>query len=164
MSVFDRHLNPLSPAFLVALVLAGIVVPAGRAAAQPGVVTIKVMGNGDAARNIQLMDRGTGICRSNQNNCPNWIEWKWTVNQDDVAKKVIIKLVNGTFGAETCLLNSSGVPTKEFEITWAAGGASVTATVAGGCPEKSAWIYEVSCEKDTGAACATPIDPGAIIG
>jgi len=164
MSLFDRHLNPLSPAFLVALVLAGIVFPAGRAAAQPGVVTIKVMGNGDAARNIQLMDRGTGICRSNQNNCPNWIEWKWTVNQDGVAKKVIIKLVNGTFGAETCLLNGAGAATKEFEIAWAAGGASVTATVAVGCPPKSAWIYEVSCKKMDGTPCAPAIDPGVIIG
>jgi len=167
MSLFDRHLSPLSPAFLVALVLAGIAVPAGPALAQDNQVRLSLAPGATDLR-ITNQGRGTGVCRpaTVSPDCPSTLKWTWvnSAGMGNVNRKIVIELINGTFGAERCL-TMGGMATISFQLTQAIN--NVTADVSANCPPKSAWIYRIRCELiSNGDPCpnVAAIDPGTIIG
>ncbi len=167
MSLFDRHLNPLTPAFLVVLVLAGIAVPAGPALAQDNKVMLFLAPGANVLR-ITNQGRGTGVCRpaTVSPDCPSTLKWTWvnSAGMGNVNRKIVIELINGTFGAESCL-TMGGMASRSFQLTQAIN--NVTADVSANCPPKSAWIYQIRCELiSNGNPCpdVNEIDPGAIIG
>ena len=156
---FDRHLNPLSPAFLTVLLLAGLAVSADRVAAQDNTVLFQLTGN-----NLRITNqgRGVGICKTSSTDCPNTVTWRWTNANAHTDKRIVIEFIKGTDDAFQCL-EEGGSAKVSFQLTSATN--SVTATVSSNCPPKSAWIYRVRCEFiANGNECAPPIDPGAIIG
>ena len=167
MSLFDRHLNPLSPAFLVVLVLAGIAVPTGSALAQQDNLVTLNLASGTDNMFIMNQGRGTGICRPAMESaaCPSTLTWEWTnpAGMGNTNRSIVIEFLTGTAGAFRCF-EPEGIPAVRFQLTPSID--TVEVTVSSNCPAKSAWIYRIRCLLiDTGLPCpdVAAIDPGVII-
>lgn len=119
---------------------------------------------------LKMTNRGVGLCKRAAEDCPNQMIWKWigADPNESETEKIVISYIKGTNEAYNCFQDSSGSPKLTFEILERQ--TEAVATVSEACPDKSAWLYQISCIRtdagSEGELCTgiAPIDPGAVIG